>query len=1255
MNKKITSTALAALMIAGSTSFSAFAAMADGTVVIGTKAYDMAYANDPANATEITAAIVAGGTVYFKDFNGNWVDNVTGAAINASVIPAVTYTNASGTTQIGAGDATTSEATSATATNVTAKSFKVTFNGSVTDTSKVVFTVKQGSALVKTMTTTWNAAKTEATLTNESNLPAGVYTVNTMNGTADFGTSTITLAQQKVAKIEITSTKLGVNNTKSTGATDFGKGYATYKVFDQYGADITTSSLANSITFQTGVGSIDGKDGVITITPSMSILQFNSVVITAYDSTSGVNTSATLTVTSQTGTLSDINLTALTNADGKVLTAQDTSTLFYVDYTATDISGNPTKNYDLVKNGLILNDNTDELTATNSYITTKVVHDPSDSNKAAIQVQVKNATDSLSMDIPLIITAMTYTGKSSTLNVTLKKEAKIDKITLQSPAYNIAIGEDKEIPFVALDQNGKVLTKYSDIASAVGVSISGAHWYKNADGTCSLRAGDDENGYPTDGQRVVTATTQTGNYSSITINVQKKVAADSLSLDTAQFKTIFQQAATQKMDFGYDKGGLTVKDQYDRIVDMTTGTKTTGSDNSQYYVIATSSDASKVAVTTKNGTAQNAISTGQQQIILTAGTAGTATVTFKLYNKDTTKTDGTVRDPLVAVDTQTQTFTVLDNKDIKDYVIESVPNPIYADIAVGGTVTNSRQEDYKANPEVFGTTSSGAKVKLAGTPITGSSVSNNTDFVIFNKTGASDDVKVAARKLVDPAKTGATTTLTVNVLGADSEMHPVTTTITSSTVDPEAKSIAINAETEVKGIDRTNDTITLTESAGVTYNSLLGTNKDGEFKSIFGSLAAYDENGVQKGSKNVYISATDQYGQDSMALSQFSVVQSGIDSTGKYASRTELNGHTFTIDNYGTITKNTAKAGDYVTVTGITTNGLMKTIRINFGVSTVVSSDPTIAANAAISNANTAESAYKLAGGSDAAAVYTAVTSASAVLTTKLAASPVTETTKAAIVSQTKVLTDAVVALNDATVVITPLAAVNNAANAAAMKTALENTALKLDLTVYNKLSNADKLVVAEKIWGGIKSPGFASATDVQNALDAIVKVEDTATAAVVKAETSKLLADQTAANTLVEKLPAGAVKTDLTTRLGKIVVLTPAEMSAATVAEFDANLLKNGSTLLGGSVDNTAKEITITDASKTADTGVFAKLDALNITSVKIGDTVVDLSDKVAAKTLVTNYFMKNGLTKATPIIITVTGTNGSVEALNYTLLAMK
>ncbi|MBX4261017.1 hypothetical protein KTC96_16710 [Clostridium estertheticum] len=134
MNKKITSSTLAALIIAGVTSFTAFAAMDNGTVVIGDKAFDLAYANDSINAPEITSAMIEGGAIYLKDFNGNWINNVTGEPTSAGLIPAVIYKNTKGETKFDAAD-----------TNVTAikeTSYPKTFTSitnSITNTSKVIY------------------------------------------------------------------------------------------------------------------------------------------------------------------------------------------------------------------------------------------------------------------------------------------------------------------------------------------------------------------------------------------------------------------------------------------------------------------------------------------------------------------------------------------------------------------------------------------------------------------------------------------------------------------------------------------------------------------------------------------------------------------------------------------------------------------------------------------------------------------------------------------------------------------------------------------------------------------------------------------------------------------------------------------------------------------------------------------------------------------------------------------------------------
>ncbi|WAG56644.1 leucine-rich repeat domain-containing protein [Clostridium estertheticum] len=87
MKKKITSSFIIALMIVGASYISAFATTANGTVVIGSKSFDLAYANDVTNSTEITNAIIEGGAIYVKDFSGNWIDNTTGKIVNASIIP----------------------------------------------------------------------------------------------------------------------------------------------------------------------------------------------------------------------------------------------------------------------------------------------------------------------------------------------------------------------------------------------------------------------------------------------------------------------------------------------------------------------------------------------------------------------------------------------------------------------------------------------------------------------------------------------------------------------------------------------------------------------------------------------------------------------------------------------------------------------------------------------------------------------------------------------------------------------------------------------------------------------------------------------------------------------------------------------------------------------------------------------------------------------------------------------------------------
>lgn len=92
----------AALVIAAFSTISTFrtyaasTAMPNGTVVIGVKAYALDYANDTKNQDEINSTVVAGGKIYVKGFDGSWVDNNSAKTINSSLLPKVTYKNATG-------------------------------------------------------------------------------------------------------------------------------------------------------------------------------------------------------------------------------------------------------------------------------------------------------------------------------------------------------------------------------------------------------------------------------------------------------------------------------------------------------------------------------------------------------------------------------------------------------------------------------------------------------------------------------------------------------------------------------------------------------------------------------------------------------------------------------------------------------------------------------------------------------------------------------------------------------------------------------------------------------------------------------------------------------------------------------------------------------------------------------------------------------------------------------------------------------
>ncbi|MBW9170937.1 hypothetical protein K2F43_06900 [Clostridium estertheticum] len=103
-------------------------------------------------------------------------------------------------------------------------------------------------------------------------------------------TSEAAVESPKVSKITITSDKMEI------APPSMGIGYTTYKVFNQYGFDITDSPLSDSVTFKSEAGTIVSKGGIITMTANKgtNFSTLKSAVITGSDSITGTSTSATL-------------------------------------------------------------------------------------------------------------------------------------------------------------------------------------------------------------------------------------------------------------------------------------------------------------------------------------------------------------------------------------------------------------------------------------------------------------------------------------------------------------------------------------------------------------------------------------------------------------------------------------------------------------------------------------------------------------------------------------------------------------------------------------------------------------------------------------------------------------------------------------------------------------------------------------------------------------------------------------------------
>jgi hypothetical protein len=770
----------------------------------------------------------------------------------------------------------------------TASSFVVKFNTAVADTTKATISVKRNSVAVA-LTTGWNEAKTEATLTFAGILPEGDYAATVTVDGKDLGSKTAAITKQKIAKIEVLGDQLSVAPpTTAGGVTTPGNGYATYKVYDQYGVDITSTPMSNSgINFNTSVGTAAGRNGLITITSfntTTFITQFPTATVTAYCTDSAVSVTKSLTVSLSQGTLGDITLNKVVNADNKEIKSNDTISKFYIDYTALDINGNATKSATLVNNGLIFTPGTTELmTSYPNLLKARVVADPNVTGKSVIELVVMNGT--IYQDTQVIITAMTKTGKASSITIDVKKPAVLDRLNIMAPAVLVAEGDQNvEIPYEAFDQHGNVLTAYSDIVYPGSLtSVTGLVFDKTADGKLKITTG--THNFVDKVPAYFQVVTSTGKQSMITIRPDALAYANDLVIDSSVVTQYMQKLATQSMDFGAYYGGFKVVDQFGRTMNLTNAV------NDAYYVTASVPAGSTII----SITAPNKAYMGNR-IKLTASNFGTETVTFKLIKKS----------DLSEVATKYVTFAVIEDKDIVGLSIDEIPT-MYATAGVTTGIASqdtAQVKDWNQGPSYYGKLSNGGLVTLNST--TDGNVNLFTDdsskFII--------DAGYVRALALPTGVTEATGTLTATV-ALNGTSYVASTPLKSTKATPVASAVSVSVTSASSQVDTGSALTGYTISGDVVSVDLAN------IATLTGqSMFRHNANGLTRA--KVYFRAKDQYGKYAMTIPYLSVVDQGATNVATYS----VNATTGQL-----VVAGTATAGDTFTITAVSNNGLSKTVK----------------------------------------------------------------------------------------------------------------------------------------------------------------------------------------------------------------------------------------------------------------------------------------------------------------------------------------
>lgn len=763
------------------------------------------------------------------------------------------------------------------------KEVSVKFDKPVEDTSKITFVVsRMNSNSAETVAAIWNSAKTEVVLTKASKFTIGEYTVTVLHDKTVLGSKTIIFEAEKIASIDFSpETIIRISDTK---------GEATYVVKNQYGEDVSTSSLAQTIkwTVSEGSVSVDQSSARLTITKEgtagvSQLKDVKSINVTGVDLNTKVTVVKPLDITTGEGLIKDFKFTGLYNKNGKTEITVDSTDRFYINYEALDEAGNKIDSYNILSNVGAL-----ALSQSNQNITARVVRDPYNTNKALIEVGSKGVAGEC-----YVTGIAVATGKSDTFKVEIKPGAELSEFTIEAPSSPVNANEKVELRYRAVDSKGDAISKYESIQGKVTFISNDApntiiSAEKKADGTFALYAT-----FRTVKQYTITSSvTSSGKTTSATIAVNSATVPTSITVVDRNiiYPTIVENGHIVA-DF--------MKNPAFKVVDQNNNEINLGEkfyiDSYYYYINVVSADPGKVRVLGD----MFKMAYKDSQITLVGGnTRGTTSVIFELC-KDVDTNPGNGK---TVIDSKEISITNVDRTSIVRYEIMPIPelyaNPDVTHVESLRTISPLKQE-YAEDVKIYGIANNGDKVALKpmvgdGNEILNLSVTDTGKFYVDN---------ISKRVIAKSLKSGIQSIdkLTATLLGPMGQILTVSTELKATDETPVCQSVDVVLKKD-SPFTKVGDSFMC--QAGIFNLAVVGK-----------ELKPFDTAENITHSADIMFVLKDQYGKTALLPSYFSVRK--VKGTG-----------TLYVDAKTGLVSGSVNPEDVYEITAVASNGLLKTVTV---------------------------------------------------------------------------------------------------------------------------------------------------------------------------------------------------------------------------------------------------------------------------------------------------------------------------------------